>query len=68
MKDTMEKELKALLDYQRIAQNARLAALIGAAEERYGHTLSDEELSLVSAAGDLDAQREKKGEDHGGKE
>lgn len=64
----MEKQLKVLLDYQRIAQNARLAALIGAAEERYGYALSDEDLEWVSAAGEPDAQRKKKGEDHGGKE
>lgn len=64
----MEEQLKKLFDFQRFEQNKRLAALIEGAEERYGHTLSDEDLECVSAAGEPDAQRAQKGEDDGRKE
>ena len=64
----MEERLKQLFDFQRFERNARLASLIEKTEQRYGHILSDEDLEWVSAAGDLDAQRIKKGEDDGRKE
>lgn len=63
----MDEWLRRLFDYQRFERNARLDALIERAEERYGHMLSDEELEWVSAAGEPDAQRTKKGDDDGGK-
>ena len=60
----MEERLKQLFDFQRFERNA----LIEKTEQRYGHILSDEDLEWVSAAGDLDAQQIKKGEDDGRKE
>ena len=64
----MEERLKQLFDFQRFERNARLASLIEKTEQRYGHILFDEDLEWVSAAGDLDAQQIKKGEDDGRKE
>ena len=48
----MEKKLKALFDYQRFEKNERLAKFIGETESRYAKELSDDELSLVNAAGE----------------
>ena len=48
----MEKTLKKLFDYQRFEQNERLEKLIRETESRCAGELSDEELTLVSAAGD----------------
>ena len=64
----MEELLKQLFDYQRFERNKRLAALIERAEERYGHTLSDEDLEWVSAAGEPDALRAQKDNGDGRKE
>ncbi|MBQ3153641.1 MAG: hypothetical protein IJB88_00270 [Clostridia bacterium] len=49
--------IKQLFDAQRFYRNRRLQALIEDAENRYGKPLSDEELSLVNAAGEADAFR-----------
>lgn len=50
--------LFSLFDRQRIEENDRLAALIRDSERRCtGHTLSDDELLFVSAAGEPDAPR-----------
>ncbi|MBQ3002757.1 MAG: hypothetical protein IJD82_03385 [Clostridia bacterium] len=49
--------IKQLFDAQRFYRNRRLQALIKDAENRYGKPLSDEELSLVNAAGEADAFR-----------
>ncbi|MBQ8390072.1 MAG: hypothetical protein IJX52_03750 [Oscillibacter sp.] len=48
----MEKKLARLLDYQKFHPNRRLAAIIADVEDRYENALSDEDLSLVSAAGE----------------
>ena len=54
----MEKKLKKLFDYQRFEQNAKLEKLILETENRYAKELSEEDLSLVSAAGDMIASNE----------
>ena len=46
--------MKALFDYQRFEKNAGLAKLILQTESRYDRELSDEDLSLVNAAGDAE--------------
>ena len=48
----MENKLKKLFDYQRFEQNKKLGKLIKETEKRYAAELSDEDLSLVNAAGD----------------
>lgn len=53
----MERALKELFDFQYIAQNKRLSALIAQTEARYsGNALSDSDLELVNAAGDPNNQ------------
>lgn len=60
----MEKRLRALFDYQRFLQNDRLARMISEAEEASAE-LSDEDLELVSAAGDPSTNLSlRKGEGH----
>ena len=47
------KKLSQALDFQKFQQNPRLAAIIRDVESRYAKTaLSDDDLDLVSAAGD----------------
>lgn len=53
----MERKLKTLFDYQFFENNARLARLIGETESRCARKLSDEELGLVNAAGELKEER-----------
>ena len=48
----MADKLKRLFDYQRFEGNSRLQKLIGETEARSGAELSDDQLELVSAAGD----------------
>ncbi len=48
----MEKKLKALLDYQKFKGNPKLAQMIAESESRYMQALDDDEISVVSAAGD----------------
>ena len=48
----MEKKLKKLFDYQRFEQNDKLEKLIHETESRYAKGLSDDDLSLVNAAGE----------------
>lgn len=57
--------LFALFDYQRIAENPRLAKMIEDTEARYGAALSDDSLEFVSAAGETDLLQKKS---KGGKE
>ena len=54
----MEKKLKKLFDYQRFEKNERLEKLIRETESRYAKELSDADLSLVNAAGDMIAPNE----------
>ena len=49
----MEKMLKRVFDYQNFSPNSRLSAMIEDVENRY-RALDEEELFLVSAAGDTD--------------
>ena len=49
----VEKKLKKLFDYQRFEQNEKLEKLIQETESRYTKELSEEDLSLVTAAGDI---------------
>ena len=48
----MEQKLKALFDYQRFEKNERLEKIIAETESRYAQELSDDDLSLVNAAGE----------------
>ena len=51
----MANKLSQLFDRQRFQQNPRLAKVIGEVESRYASALSDDELELVSAAGEVHA-------------
>ena len=59
----MEKKLRELFDYQRFEPNERLPKVIRGTEKRYGTELSDEELSLVAAAGEGLMEKLEEGED-----
>jgi hypothetical protein len=48
----MEKKLRQLFDCQKLVRNPRLDAMLGEAESRC-HALEDDDLGLVSAAGDV---------------
>lgn len=50
--ENMEQKLKRLFDYQKFQKTPRLEAMLSEAEGRYEGSLSDEDLELVSAAGD----------------
>lgn len=52
----MENRLKALFDYQKFENNESLNALIMETQARLGTELSDDALSMVSAAGDIPLQ------------
>ena len=57
----MEKKLESLFEFQKFAGNPELAKLIEETESRYAKALSDDDLALVNAAGDVaQAQREEK--------
>lgn len=47
----MEKKIKQLFDYQKFSRNPRLDAMLAEAEGRY-NALEDDDLALVSAAGE----------------
>ncbi len=49
----MEEKLKRLFDFQKFEKNEKLSALIDETQKRYAEELSEEELSQVSAAGDI---------------
>lgn len=53
----MKDILRELFDYQRFAENKRLAALIERTQFLNAESLSDDDLEYVSAAGDADAVR-----------
>ncbi len=53
----MEKKLTAMFDYQRFENNSRLAKMIASTESRYAKALSDDELTMVSAAGTIPDQK-----------
>lgn len=60
----MDKKLKMLFDYQRFEKNQRLEELIRETESRYAKELSEEDLSLVSAAGEIKEEQNKFTDDH----
>lgn len=47
----MENKLKKLFDFQKFEKNGKLEKQVGETESRYAAELSDDELSLVNAAG-----------------
>lgn len=49
----MEKKLRRVFDYQKFSPNSRLGAMIAETERRY-QALNDDDLFLVSAAGETD--------------
>ena len=59
----MEKKLNSLFEFQRFVGNPGLAQLIEETERRYGEALSDDDISLVNAAGDLLPERTEKKDD-----
>ncbi|MBQ2739850.1 MAG: hypothetical protein IJE22_04325 [Oscillibacter sp.] len=48
----MEKKLRRMFDLQKFEDHERLSAIIGDVDSRYGRALSDDDLELVSAAGE----------------
>lgn len=48
----MEKKLRQLFDYQKFQNTPRVENMLSEAEARYEGSLSDDDLELVSAAGD----------------
>ena len=48
-----EQALKKLFDYQKFGKNERLERIIKETEIRYDAELSDDDLSLVNAAGEI---------------
>ena len=62
----MENKISRLFDYQKYAPNDKLSAIIKDVESRYSldiQELSDDELGMLSAAGNTDVIREKKKDD-----
>ena len=53
----MESRLTGLFDYQKFAGHSRLSDMLADVDSRYGSALSDDDLELVSAAGDADPIR-----------
>ncbi len=49
----MENKLKKLFEYQKFEKNAKLDALIAGTHSRYGEALSDDDLEMVAAAGEI---------------
>lgn len=54
----MENRLNKLFEFQKFENNSRLAKLIQETESRYGSALSDDDLDIVSAAGEIPVQNE----------
>jgi len=62
----MEKQIRALLDFQRFAQNGRLQDIIDAAQARHPlekNRISDDLLEL-NAAGDIHVQKAEGPDEH----
>lgn len=59
----MENKLKKLFDFQRFEQNSELSSLIAQTHARSSKALSDDDLDLVNAAGDIEVMNEKKNEE-----
>lgn len=56
----MDKKLKSMFEYQKFSGNSRLAKIIAESESRYAEALSDDDLDMVSAAGEFDFNEEEK--------
>ncbi len=54
----MEQRLKTLFDYQKFKGDAGLAQMITETEARYAKELGDDEIAIVSAAGDPFAEKD----------
>lgn len=54
--------MKKLFDYQHFENNSRLAEMISETENRYAVELGDDELFMVSAAGEVENNNDKKEE------
>lgn len=52
----MERTLRNLFEYQRFENNSRLGRMIAETEKRYYSELSDDDLFLVSAAGEIESE------------
>lgn len=64
----MKNTLANLFDFQKFAQNSRLSELISQTEAKYSiKELSDDELELINAAGDINAQNSLLRKNGGGK-
>lgn len=61
-----EKKLFDLFDYQKFAEDPDLAELIAETEGRYSRELAEDELELVSAAGERTADPSDKDKKGGG--
>lgn len=57
-RDDMERLLENLFDYYRFNENPRLARMIEETDSFYGKKLSDDDLELVNAAGDIDSAKQ----------
>ena len=55
----MEEKLKQLFDFQRFERNPRLERMMAETRERWGTELSDDDLELVNAAGEIPVQEQK---------
>ena len=60
-----EQKLKKLFDFQRFEKNERLEKLIRETESRYAAELSDDDLSLVNAAGEIKPGKDETDSDYG---
>ena len=60
----MEKKVSRLFDFQHFAQNSKMNSIIQDVESRYANALTDDDLALVSAAGE-DQPGPKEDEDPG---
>jgi len=57
----MEGKLKKIFEYQKFAGNRRLEKMLAEADKRSSKALTDEELSMVSAAGEMTVEITKHG-------
>ena len=60
MSEISEKRLSALFDYQLFENEPSLRKLIDEVENEYGAEISEDDLSLVSAAGETESSEKRK--------
>lgn len=56
----MKNIVKNLFDFQKFKTNEHLAGLIAETESRYAKELSEDDLEIINAAGDINAIRSSK--------